>query len=187
MVAANTPTIADIKNNVSLNDARALLSIAICEVCNFFNIGKNMNDSQIAVTVDLILEYFWYFRLEEIKYCFRRAMMREKLYDRLDGNIILGWLKEYDSERTEEAIRISENEESSAANATTTSADAVDFETYLAELEVRAKTDDAAARLLEQIKNSSSQQTTHMSNEERAKKDHDFKMWKQFDYLLKKK
>lgn len=111
MVSAKTPTIAQIKNNVSLDDARALLSIAVCELCDFFNVGKNMNDTQIALTVDIMLERYWYLRLEEIKFCFRRAMAREKLFDRLDGNIILGWLGQYDAERTEEALRISEQED----------------------------------------------------------------------------
>lgn len=112
MVSAQTPTLAKIKNSASETDARALLYIAICEVCDFFNVGKNMSDTQVALTVDLILESYWYMKLEEIKYCFHRAMRREKLFDRLDGNIILGWLKEYDAERTEEAIRKSEQRES---------------------------------------------------------------------------
>ena len=78
MVAAKTPTIARIKNEASETDVRALLYIAICEVCDFFNVGKNMNDTQVALTADLIIEEFWHLRLEEIKYCFRRAMRREK-------------------------------------------------------------------------------------------------------------
>lgn len=112
MVQAPTPTLAKIKNTTSEIKLRALLYIAICEVCDFFNVGKNMSDTQIALTADLIIESYWYMKLEEIKYCFRRAMKREKLFDRIDGNIILGWLKEYDTERTEEAIRKSEQRES---------------------------------------------------------------------------
>lgn len=146
MVGAQTPTLAKIKNEISLDYARALLSIAVCEVCDFFNVGKNMSDTQVAVTVDLILESFWYLRLEEIKYCFRRAMRRERLYDRLDGNIIIGWLAEYDAERTEEAIRISEQREAEAANLLPApSEDTMSLAQYMELLRQRADEGDGQA------------------------------------------
>lgn len=131
MIAAPTPTLAKIKNNASLTDARALLYIAICEVCDFFNVGKNMNDSQIAATADLILERFWYLKLEEVKACFHKAMINGRLFDRLDGNIILGWLRDYDTERTEEAMRISDQEEAQAAKDFKPSDNAVSWDAYI--------------------------------------------------------
>ena len=110
MVKAPTPSLVKIKQSASETEARALLYIALCELCDFFNVGKNMSDTQIAVTVDLILDTYGYMKLEEIKYCFRRAMSREQLFDRLDGNIIMGWLDAYDAERTEAAMTASHNE-----------------------------------------------------------------------------
>lgn len=184
MVAAQTPTLAKIKNEVSETDARALLYIAICEVCDFFNVGKNMNDTQIALTVDLIIERFWYFKLEEIKYCFRRAMMCEKLFDRLDGNIIIGWLREYDNERTEEAMRISDQEE---AVSDVSSPDGISYEEYLARLEIRAKTDKDAAAIFHDIKDSTRRNPQILSSDERNKRDHEFKKWRTFNYLKGKK
>lgn len=187
MVAAQTPTLAKIKNEASETDAKALLYIAVCEVCNFFNVGKNMNDTQVAVTVDLILESFWHLKLEEIKYCFRRAMMREKLFDRLDGNIIISWLREYDDERTEEAMRLSEQEESAERHNILPSAGAMSYREWLDELEERALTDQEAATMLEQIKNPPQQRLTLLSKEDKEKKDHEFKKWKTFQYLPNKK
>lgn len=183
MVSAQTPTLAKIKNEVSLADVRALLSIAICEVCDFFNVGKNMNDTQIAVTADLILNRFWYFHLEEVKYCFRRAMMYEKVFDRIDGNIILNWLAEYDAVRTEEAMRISEREESQDAPNPADSSQAISFEEYMASLRERAKTDKKALELLKSIENPKPQRLTFLTREERAEKEHNFKMWKMTNYL----
>lgn len=148
MVAAPTPNIATIKNEVSLNDARALLTIAIGEVCNFFNIGKNMNDTQIALTVDLIIEQFWHLKLEEIKYCFRRAMMREKLFDRLDGNIILGWLDKYDAERTEAAMSISDSESAFAPIKNERSSGSVSFDDYFKGLQEQAAAGDKEAEAM---------------------------------------
>jgi hypothetical protein len=187
MVAAQTPTLANIKNRVSLNDARALLSIAICEVCDFFNVGKNMNDTQIALTVDLIIEQFWYFKLEEIKYCFRRAMMREKLFDRLDGNIIIGWLRDYDAERTEEAMRISDQESLQMLNEPKAYSGAVSFNDYIADLKERAKTDKEAEKLLDEINNPPKSALTFLTREERAEKERKYKTWRIFKYLSGKK
>lgn len=84
-----------------VNAAQAIIAIAVSEVVQFFNVGKTMNDKQVAITSDLIIDRFYYLKLEEIKYCFHRAMCSGKVYDRLDGNILIGWLNEYDAERDE--------------------------------------------------------------------------------------
>lgn len=163
MVASRTPTIAEIKNKVSLDDARALLSIAVCEVCDFFNVGKNMNNTQVALTVDLIIGQFGALKLEEIKYCFYRAMTCEKLFDRLDGNIILGWLIEYDAERTETAVALSETADAlRLAEASRPEADAIDFPEYLRILRQQADGGDTEARqrlaLIAQMQSTSAHQ-----------------------------
>lgn len=186
LVAAKTPTLAEIKKKVSLNDVRALLSIAVCEVCDFFNVGKNMNDIQVALTVDLIIERFWYFKLEEIKHCLRKAMMREKLFDRLDGNIIMGWLESYDAERTEEAMRQSEQEAQRRQNETAEAADAISFDEFLSKLEQRARTDKEAAKLLAHIKDMQAQRDKALSAKEREAEKHDFRL-QYYKYLFGKK
>lgn len=187
MVDSPSPSLAKIKNTLSETEIRALLTIAVGEVCSFFNVGKNMNAAQIALTVDLIIDRFWYFKLEEIKYCFRRAMMREKLFDRLDGNIIIGWLREYDSERTEEAIRLSEQKESEQLNCAKEKSGSVSFSDYVASLRERAKSDPRSAELLNQIDNRGPKRFTMLTNEERSRRDHEFKLWRTFSYLLDKK
>ena len=148
MVRSGNPTIALIQNRTSLASVRALRSLAICEVCDFFNVSKNMNDTQIAMTADLIIEHYWHLRIEEIKYCFRNAMRTEKLYDRLDGNIILGWLQVYDNERTEEAMRISDQEATQQIEA---DPEAVSYEEYVSSLRQRAESDKQAKEILEYI------------------------------------
>jgi len=152
MVKAQTPTIAKIKNTASETGARALISLAICEVCDFFNVGKNMNDVQIAMTADMIIESYWYLKLEEIKYCFRRAMRTEKLFDRLDGNIILQWLEAYDAERTEEVIRLSEQKETQFLNQHKERPGDKTFDEYVASLKKRAAAgDEIAMKLLPEV------------------------------------
>lgn len=183
------PTLAKIKNDASETDARALLYIAVCEVCDFFNVGKNMNDTQVAITVDLILESFWHLKPTEIKYCFRRAMMREKLFDRLDGNIIIGWLREYDAERTEEAMRISEQEESQKSGPLATdssTAGAISFQQYLETLRERAKTDPNAAELLEVMCSTHRSASAPVSREKREQDRRKFQLFR-LNYLSQKR
>lgn len=179
MVAAQTPTLAKIKNSASETDARALLYIALCEVCDFFNVGKNMSDTQIALTADLIIESYWYMKLEEIKFCFRRAMRREKLFDRLDGNIILGWLKEYDVERTEEAMRQSEQEALQIQYQQQPSPGAVSFEQYIDSLWNLAYYADPEA--IEKLCNMPDLSTLPkvLSIEEQHRKEFEFQLFKQ--------
>lgn len=182
-----TPTLAKIKNEASETDARALLYIALCEVCDFFNVGKNMNDTQIAMTVDLIIERFGHLKPTEIKFCFRRAMMRERLFDRLDGNIIIGWLTDYDAERTEEAIKLSEQQDRQQFNEVRELPEAVSYEAYLDSLKERAKTDKGAKELLDGINRPTKGQFTIATSEQRAARDHEFKLWRLTDYLSRKK
>ncbi len=189
MVKSNSPTIALIKNNTSLTSIRALISLAICEVCDFFNVGKNMSDTQIALTADMIIESFWHLKLEEIKFCFRRAMRTEKLYDRLDGNIILGWLEAYDAERTEEAMRVSDQEASEEANALPPPApEAMTYQEYVGALEEKARTGDAeASAKLGEIRGLEAQKARHFSAREEREKELGFKQYFYGQYLPSKR
>lgn len=180
MVRARTPTLAKIKNSASETEARALLYIALCEVCDFFNVGKNMNDTQIALTVDLILESYWYMKLEEIKFCFRRAMRNVKLFDRLDGNIILGWLREYDNERTEEAMRISDQEASRLWNEHKPTPDAQSWDRYVAHLwDLALYADADAVEKLCSIKDMQSTLSKTLPLDERQRREFEFQLFRQ--------
>lgn len=84
--------------NAGLN---AFLSIAIIDVIEFFNVGKTMGQDQLVQTVQLIVEDFYYFNVEDFKLCFNNAKRGKygKIYDRIDGNIIYEWLQKYSEER----------------------------------------------------------------------------------------
>lgn len=92
---------------------KALLVYLITDVALFFEVGKNMGGEQVRQTADLILEDYSHFKPEDFKLCFNRAKKGHygKLYDRLDGQIVMGWLMDYDKERDSEieAIHAKEN------------------------------------------------------------------------------
>ena len=61
----NSPNlpVSTLKNELGLVGVRAILVLAVTEVCNFFNVGKSMNATQVAMTVDLIIEKYFYLKL----------------------------------------------------------------------------------------------------------------------------
>ena len=103
-----------------------------------------MNDVQVALTADLIIDRFYYLKLEEIKLCFRNAMASGKIYDRLDGNIILGWLNEYDAQRDEIVSSLSINEAHEQNNNST----GMFYGEYIKHLTERSENGDEEARII---------------------------------------
>lgn len=175
----NTPNLplSVIRKEITLAGARAILVIAINELVSFFNVGKTMNDVQVALTADLIIDRFYYLKLEEIKLCFRNAMASGKIYDRLDGNIILGWLNEYDVQRDEIVSSLSINEAHEQNNNST----GMFYGEYIKHLTERSENgDEEAKELLE----------SHQSFMQRMKsndKEAAFKKWKEEYYGRTKK
>lgn len=97
-------TVYSLNNEMKREEALLAISIAILEVKEWFNVKGNMTDRQVKMTAEMILDYplFHDLSIGNIKACFRERMMNEKLYDRLDGNIIIGWLKQFNSELKEQ-------------------------------------------------------------------------------------
>lgn len=67
------------------------------------NVGKTMNNTQIAETARLLYQEYYFWKPEEIRLCFDKGKMGKygTTYDRLDGQILKEWLDSYDVERTE--------------------------------------------------------------------------------------
>ena len=66
-----------------------------------------MSPYQIEMTIELIQENFYYFSPDDFRKCFRGAMSGKygKIYNRLDGAVIMEWLRAYDIERTELIVK----------------------------------------------------------------------------------
>lgn len=96
----NAIMLSHIKRSLDRNQQLMYLSMMIAEVNDFFNVKGNMNAKQIKLTAELILDNagFYDLTLGNIKACFRQKMMTAKLYDRLDGSIIIDWLRQFKSD-----------------------------------------------------------------------------------------
>lgn len=90
----------------------AYLNKWIYDTIAFFNLGKNMNETQVLETSLLIIEKYPFLGIQDIYFIFREAKTLKygKLYDRLDGQIILEWFKMHWDERLSAAENLSEQE-----------------------------------------------------------------------------
>jgi hypothetical protein len=109
-LASVTPSIAGIRRQlgkVGEASVRALLNIIIIDLVNFLNVGKSMNNEQVIQTVDLILQDYWMLKPDDFKLCFNNVKkgVYGKVYDRVDGMLILEWLAAY----TDGRLTYSEN------------------------------------------------------------------------------
>jgi hypothetical protein len=90
-----------IRKSIGEMGLNALLTHIVTDTVLFFNVGKTMTQLQIAQTVQLIVEDFDYLALEDLKVCFKNAKkgLYGKLYDRIDGAVIIQWIETYEKER----------------------------------------------------------------------------------------
>ena len=117
VLKSESPSLAKLKatlNDDGENAVKAILSILVSDLVNFFSIGKTMNVPQIGQTIDLILEDYSTMKPDDFKLCFTRAKKGYygKVYDRIDGQVILGWLSQYDFEKADEIEHYREKESS---------------------------------------------------------------------------
>lgn len=82
------------------------MCVLLTGLAKSINVGKNLDTLQTYETATLLIEKFWYLRLEECMYVFKQAKLGKygQLFDRLDITIISGWLDTYD--RTERLAEV---------------------------------------------------------------------------------
>jgi hypothetical protein len=101
-------TIGQFKRIIGETKARAVMCMILNDATDQFNVGKTMGVEQVARLADMILEDFGYFKIDDFKLAFKKAIKGEfgKSYDRIDAQIILGWLEEYQNQRMNQADEI---------------------------------------------------------------------------------
>lgn len=97
---------------------KALLVHAITDLNKFLNFQNIMTTEQIAETALMILSDYNALKIEDIRVCFNNGKKGHygQLYGRLDGQIIMLWLSQYSTDRTNEYLRIKDFNEKQALN-----------------------------------------------------------------------
>lgn len=108
------PALIEVEKAYGYEFLQAYLEGWIVNLREFVNVGKKMTDMQTFETAMIILQDYKYLTIADINLLFKRAKSGYygKLYDRLDGQIILDWFRLYDKERTAAAVEDSINEAS---------------------------------------------------------------------------
>lgn len=95
-----TPLVAIGKEYGEIQTA-ALMTVILNDLIDFFNVANSMNAIQVAYTIRLIRDEYYYFTIEDFKVCFDNAKKGRygKLYGGIDGSVIMDWLGQYAAER----------------------------------------------------------------------------------------
>ena len=74
-----------------------------------------MTPQQLMLTAELIMEEYYYLRVEEFKICFRMAMKGEfgPVYNRIDGQVFFEWIRKFFSKRDAVTTRMVKDQQSS--------------------------------------------------------------------------
>jgi hypothetical protein len=104
------PMLSDIQREIGLTKTRAMLVLALSAITKCLNVSRNMTDQQVAVAADLIIKEYWYYTIPEVKDCLQQALVNEKLYERLDVNVVMQWFRDYDIRRDEKIIEFQSQE-----------------------------------------------------------------------------
>lgn len=80
-----------------------VLNLLLIDLIEFFNVGSPMGVEQLNQTTKLIISEYYFLKPDDFRFCFDRAMKGYygKIYNRLDGAIIMEWLNKYIDERAE--------------------------------------------------------------------------------------
>lgn len=107
----NSPDIgfATMIREFGIEKVRAMLVIWFEPFIRFYSTNGTMDAFQLADTINLVLEAYPHYSIYDLKLFFKMAKLRSfgQTYGRIDGDVILGWMREYDKMRDNKAQEIS--------------------------------------------------------------------------------
>lgn len=110
-IDSDMPSLVSLKKSIGENSVQAYIEMWIINLLEFINIGKSMSDTQVFETASMIICEFSLLNLSDINLIFKMGKMGKfgQIYDRLDGQIILGWFEKYFQMRCSDAAERSIN------------------------------------------------------------------------------
>lgn len=100
---SSTPSLAVLRKDLGKTVCKAVVIIALDDLIEFYNVKMSFTDAQVNQTADLIMDTFFWFKMDDFKLCFNRAKTGYygAAYNRLDGSVIFEWLNRYAEERAQ--------------------------------------------------------------------------------------
>lgn len=105
-------SLVEIKKNFNENYLKALMVKWMNSFLRFYSTNGTMDEMQVADTINLILEEYPHYCQEDIKLFFNMAKKGKfgQIFGRIDGEVILRWMKDYNKLRCAKAEESSINE-----------------------------------------------------------------------------
>ena len=102
-----TAALSVVKKEQGKQAASAYISIMLADIEQFFNVKNGMTEIQIKMLVDMILKNFYYLKISDLRLFSEKFKMGlyGKVYDRLDGGVVMDALNKYVDDRMEEAAQ----------------------------------------------------------------------------------
>lgn len=145
---SSEPAIGTITRKLGETKSRAAVVLLLADALEFFNATETMSDIQVAMTVDLIMEEYPYFKMDDLKLCFKNAMKMKygRIYNRIDGQVIMSWFRDYNKERCAAADNQSWNEHKAYKAEIQKPISGMFYSDYRRELERKASFGDKCAK-----------------------------------------
>jgi len=114
LASKTSPALSEIRKAKGEQTALGVLVALMDECQQYFNLQQPMNPQQLMLTAELIMEEYYYLRVEEFRLCFRMAMKGEygPVYNRIDGQIFFEWIRKYFSKRDAVTTRMVKDQQS---------------------------------------------------------------------------
>lgn len=109
--ASLVPTVAEIDAAYGPGMSADLIAAMILKLRDYLNIGKNITGEQVNQTAEVLAAEYRQYTIEHFATVFQRVKLGKmgKVYDRLDGVVIAGWLDDYIEELRREVQLREEN------------------------------------------------------------------------------
>lgn len=187
MITADSPCLWEMRKFMGAVKTKAFLIYALLWLSDLINVERFLTEVQMSEIADDVIEEYGYLKPEELKYIFKKAVRKNKIFGRLDYAVVMSWIEDYDAERTGYCINISSQEETEQINRTSKKQDAVSFEEFTEWLTCKAESGDKEAQEQLAYIESISAQPALPTAEEKHKKDLEFFKWKNQVYRNMKK
>jgi len=115
LTSKTSPALSEIRRHKGEQAALSVLIAMMDECQQYFNLQQPMTPQQLMLTAELIMEEYYYLRVEEFKICFRMAMKGEfgPVYNRIDGQVFFEWIRKFFSKRDAVTTRMVKDQQSS--------------------------------------------------------------------------
>lgn len=105
--------LATIRNEIGEQKLQAIMVKWLNSFISFYSTNGTMDAYQVADTINLIIDAYPYYTMYDFKLFFKLAKLGYygEVYGRIDGSVILSWLRKYDIQRDTEAMELSIKEQ----------------------------------------------------------------------------